>query len=152
LTISIFIWLLSCIIVFLWVNIVFHTESVNLIIIVNNILMSSQLFTIAFWLKSRSKMFFNMRILISISIFIFRLLTICTSLTVTASQSLPSDRYMIRTVYLLYWWVLKSNSYIIMRNEVHLIRIFKTFFKVSIYETYSTIDVEADECFFVRKY
>ncbi len=64
---------------------IFHTESINYVITVSNNSMLSQLFTIAFLLKSMIEIFSKTRILMSISILIFRLLTIYMSLMITAN-------------------------------------------------------------------
>jgi len=64
---------------------IFCTKSINYVMTVNDSSMLSQLLTIAFLLKSMIEIFFKMRILMSISILIFRLLTICISLMITAN-------------------------------------------------------------------
>ncbi len=71
---------------------IFYTELIDYVMTVNDSLMSSQLLTIAFLLKSMIEIFFKIRILMFTSILIFRLLMICISLMITASQSLLSDR------------------------------------------------------------
>jgi len=64
---------------------IFCTKSINYVMTVNDSSMLSQLLTIAFLLKSMIEIFFKMRMLMSISILIFRLLTICISLMITAN-------------------------------------------------------------------
>jgi len=71
---------------------IFCTELINYIMTVSNSSMLLQLFTIAFLLKSMIEIFFKMRMLMSISILIFRLLMIYISLMITANQSLLSGR------------------------------------------------------------
>jgi len=61
---------------------IFCTESINYVMTVNDSLMLSQLLTIAFLLKSIIEIFSKTRILMFISILIFRLLTICISLMI----------------------------------------------------------------------
>jgi len=64
---------------------IFCTESINYVITVNDSSMLSQLFTIAFLLKSMIKIFSETRMSMFISILIFRLLTICISLMITVN-------------------------------------------------------------------
>ncbi len=71
---------------------IFHTKLINYVMTVNNNSMLSQLLTIAFLLKSIIKIFFKIRMSMSTSILIFRLLMICISLMITASQSLLLGR------------------------------------------------------------
>ena len=59
---------------------------------INDSSISLQLFTIAFLLKSMTKIFFKMKILMFISILIFRLLMICICLIIIVNQSLLSDK------------------------------------------------------------
>jgi len=71
---------------------IFHTKLIDYVMTVNNNSMLSQLLTIAFLLKSIIKIFFKTRMSMSTSILIFRLLMICISLIITASQSLLLGR------------------------------------------------------------
>jgi len=71
---------------------IFHTKLIDYVMTVNNNSMLSQLLTIAFLLKSIIKIFFKIRMSMSTSILIFRLLMICISLMITASQSLLLGR------------------------------------------------------------
>ncbi len=64
---------------------IFCTESINYIMTINNSSMLSQLLTIAFLLKSMIEIFFKMRILMFISILIFKLLIIYISLMITVN-------------------------------------------------------------------
>jgi len=70
----------------------FHTELIDCVMTVSDSSMLSQLLTIAFLLKSMIEIFFKMRMLMSISILAFRLLMICISLMIIASQSLLLGR------------------------------------------------------------